>query len=290
MKLPIATLGLLAALTASAQPDKAVWDEYGLQEARNAQYAVAGKPYDVMQYRFKDPTGAYAAFTWQQGVHGPAAVALFENYVLHFSGPKPDPAGFQALTAQLPKVRSGPPPSLEKYLPKAGRVPNSERYIVGPASLEKLLPEIPAALAGFDMGAEATLVEYRARSGPVKLALFSYPTPQIARLRLKEFEKLPGAASKRSVHLVAVALPPADPAAAAKLLDQVQYEGQITLNERVFTERDNPGAMLIAIFKLIGISLIPCVLVGLVLGLIRGWFGLRSVKDPMILLHIEDRR
>ena len=43
------------------------------------------------------------------------------------------------------------------------------------------------------------------------MAIFNYPTPQIAMQQVPDFEKLPGAMAKRSGPMVAVVLSPADP-------------------------------------------------------------------------------
>ena len=57
--------------------------------------------------------------------------------------------------------------------------------------------------------------------GEATLALFSYPTPMIARQQLAEFEKIPGAAAKRTAALVAIAFAPDQTAHA--LLSQINY-------------------------------------------------------------------
>ncbi len=56
------------------------------------------------------------------------------------------------------------------------------------------------------------------------MAIFNYPTPQIAMQQVPDFEKLPGAMAKRSGPLVAVVLSPADPDFAERLLAQVRYQ------------------------------------------------------------------
>jgi len=308
MKSRTAWLGLVLAVSAAAAPpaltDKALWDEFGLQQSEQTGYATAtGQRVGVVAYRFKDPTGALAAFEWQRPAGAKpsrlapvaaetsdGALALYHNYLLQFTGPKPEPEDFQSFTSQLRNVHTGPLPILADHLPQTGRIANSDRYVVGPVGLERFLPGISPALAGFDLAAEAAVIDYRTKTGPVRLAVFSYPTPQIARLRLAEFQKLSGALARRAGPMVAVVVPPAAQAAAERLLSQVRYEGHITLSERVLTARDNPGEMLIAIFTLTGILLIPCVLGGLVVGLLRWWVRRSGAQDPMILLHLGDRR
>ena len=91
--------------------------------------------------------------------------------------------------------------------------------------------------------------------------------------------------------MVAVVLSPPDPDAAERLLAQVRYEAQITLDERVLKPNDNPGIMLINIFVLTGILLVFCIIAGLFAGGFRAfWLHGRKGRDadPMILLHLEE--
>ena len=62
---------------------------------------------------------------------------------------------------------------------------------LGPVSLAKFEPRVSADLAGFNKGAEAQLARYKTEAGEAKLLLLSYPTPQIAGERFREFAKRP---------------------------------------------------------------------------------------------------
>ena len=124
------------------------------------------------------------------------------------------------------------------------------------------------------------------------LAIFDYPTPQIARQKQADFEALKTAIVKRSGPLVAVILAPPDPDAAERLLAQVRYEAQITLNERVPGPRDNVGVMLLNIVIFGGILIVFCIIAGFFVGGFRILlFGRKKGPDadPMILLHLEQR-
>ena len=121
------------------------------------------------------------------------------------------------------------------------------------------------------------------------MAIFRYPTPQIAMLRIPEFEKLPGVVAKRSGPLVAVIVSPPDPDYAEKLLSQVRYQAEVTRDEYVPTRRDNIGDLVINAFILIGILLAFSVVSGFALG---GFRALRrrtrhgEEPDAMITLHL----
>ena len=55
----------------------------------------------------------------------------------------------------------------------------------------------------------------------------------MARERYQEFQKIPGAMAKRAGPLVAVTIQPPDPDAAERMLSQVNYETNLTWNEKV---------------------------------------------------------
>ena len=95
--------------------------------------------------------------------------------------------------------------------------------------------------------------------------------------------------AKRSGPLIALALAPPDPDYAEKLLSQVRYQAEVTLDEYVPTRRDNIGDLVINAFVLIGILLAFSVISGFALG------GFRALvkrsrhgedADAMITLHL----
>jgi len=286
----------------AALANRALWDEYGLLQADRAEYAGCANQFQVEAYRFKDSTGAMAAFQWQHPVDGHpsklapmsvetgnGALLVYRNYLLRFIRWTPAAIDLPPFLGALRDVSQAPLPTLQDHLPAGNLIPGSERYVVGPLGLQIFESRVPPSVAAFHLGAEACIAQYRTKSEPLKIAIFSYPTPQIARQRLVEFEKLPGALAKRSGPLVTVILSPSDPDEAERLLSGVRYQGQITLSERTPTLRDNVGNLIINIFMLIGLLLGVFLVVGLVFGFLRGWLGWGRSKEAMILLHLEDR-
>ncbi|MBI1790351.1 MAG: hypothetical protein HYR60_22695 [Acidobacteria bacterium] len=284
-------------------PDQKLWLEYGLEEAEQAAYALEGKTFQAQAVRLHDSTGAQAAFQWQRpqtaresDLSGLAAetaqgaLVARGNYLLRFEGRIPEEQELAALVGVLPRLEQSQLPALTSYLPAANLAPGSLRYILGPVSLEKFEPRIPPSVAAFHVGAEAQFATYLAPGGDLKLGLFSYPTPAIARERLAEFQKLPGAVVKRTGPLVAVLLSPPNPDEAEKLLAQVRYQASITWSERVPSQRDNIGDLVVNIFLLTGILLAFAVVSGLAFGgfralLFRRWTRLQ--EEPVIRLHLE---
>jgi hypothetical protein len=285
--------------------DSAIWEEYGLKESETAAYQDGNEKFTATGYRFQDSTGAMAAFQWQspadaksskagdlaaQTAHG--LILAYGNYLLSFQGHIPTSEELTPVLNGLANVDGTPLPSLLGFFPSLGLIPNSQRYILGPPSLARFDPGIPPSVAAFHLGAEAQLGMFHTPRGTMTMAVFNYPTPQIARQKLGDFEKLSGAVAKRTGPLIAVILSPPDADAAERLLAEVRYQAEVTLNEHVPGAGDNPGSMLIAIFTLAGILIVFCVIAGLFVGGFRAILLGRkkgTEAEPMILLHLEQR-
>jgi hypothetical protein len=290
---------------AAPSADPAIWAEYGLAEGEVAQYQGDGQKFTATAWRFEDPTGALGAFEWLRSADSkPSALAKLAaetatgsilthgNYLLRFEGYHPAAPFLTTLIQGLKQVDDTVLPSLIRYLPSQDLVPNSERYVEGPAALQKFDPGIPPSTAAFHLSAEAQIGEFRAPGGDLKLALFNYPTPQIAREQTIRFQQIAGAMVKRSGPMVAVILSPSSPDAAEKLLSLIRYEADITLDERVNTRRDNIGDLVINAFVLIGILLVFTIVGGLAFGSVRAFLrrgGRGEEADAMIVLHLHDR-
>jgi len=306
--------------TTLSTPDRALYDEYGLDATEQAVYVrpyggaisigpLPDKPappkrFTATAWRLHDSTGAMALFQFRRpsgatrADFAPLAVqtsdgVIFEygNYVIQFTGGQPDNADLPAFYNQLPKFENSPLPVLSKALSAGDLVPNSERYIVGPVSLQRFLPEIPPSVAAFRMGAEAQLGKYKTSKGLMTMAIFAYPTPSMARDQASEFQKIPGAAVKRTGPLVAVLVSPPDADAAERLLGKINYQAQVTLNEKVpVNEVKGFASALLGMFALAGIIIVLCLVAGF------GYAGIRILrqtvlrrKDPdaMIVLNLD---
>ncbi len=254
--------------------------ETGLEAAERADYGA----FQVTAWRFKDTTGAYAASLELSGVR-------VGNYLVQCEGkcPKDLP---QLADAALPHVLHTSVPTLNTYLPPKGLVPRSERYILGPLGLKADAPEIQASAVNFDFGTEGEIARYR---NGVLLAVFSFPTPSMARQQLPEFQKIAGATAKRTGPFVAVAMGP--PAAAAKLLDSINYQGVVAENEKppvkpLELKPETAGQMILAIFMLAGLLLGFCLLSGLAVGgtlRLARRFGYSAAEGSLITLHLEGK-
>jgi hypothetical protein len=274
-------------------PDPALYQEYGFEAAEQADFTspTQGR-LTITAWRFHDSTGAMAAAQSQRPAPAGQQLDSWANYVFLFNPRPPAEAELDQLHKVLPRVENSPLPVLKDYLPADGLIPDSPRYVVGPVSLAKFEPRISPSLAAFHLSAEAQLGRYSTAKGPMTLAIFSYPTPTMARARLDEFQKIPGALAKRSAVLVAVTIDPPDPNLAESLLAKVVYQQNITLNEKVPENVGRQmGGIFLGSFALAGVFIVICLVTGLGVGTARilmrkmGWKV--SEPDHMIVLGID---
>jgi hypothetical protein len=261
-----------------------VWKEFGLKEAEQADFGSR----QVTAYLMRDVTGAVAAQEWLIGTD-PTATQI-GRFVLTCSGKCSAPlVEFERF---LPVTGGGSAPNLPAYLPQRDQIKGTERYILGPASLAEFATAIPEGVVGLQFSPEADLIHYRTRAGETTLAVFSYPTPQIARQQADAFRKLTGAFVKRTGPLVAITTGISDQNAAWDLLNQVNYEAQVTMNEAAKSNQAKSLAnMVLSIFALAGILIVFCLLSGLLFAggrLMLQRFGLLNAGDAVIALHLSD--
>lgn len=260
--------------------DRALWDEYGLESAEQADVGRA----KAVAYRFRDTTGAYAAWLWLKSSGEMAS--LDGNVVLTCSGTCPGP---KALWSRIDgsQVSHAASSSLPGYLPRKGLIPGSERYILGLASLEKFGAALPAQAMAFQFSTEAAVASYQTPKGRILLAIVSYPTPAMARQQAVEFRKLNGVAVKRSGPLVMV-VPDGQDKDAASVISGISYLASVSWDEKpldphiVLKLRD----MLFAIGELILFVVGLCVIGGLAVGgvrVVRSQFGSSTAGDVIVL-------
>jgi hypothetical protein len=292
--------------TGSSQPalsDRPIWDEYGLKDWETAVYQNGTAKCTVSAWQFQDTTGSLAAFDWQRPADAKPSklgelatttanglIWVHGQYLLNFDAYRPSTADLDAVGQALKNLDTTPLPVLPSYLPSDGLVSNSERYVIGAASLARFDPAISASVAGFHYGAEAQTGVFHSPKGDLTLAIFNYPTPQIAMGKVAEFQKVPSAMVKRSGPFVAVIVAPADPDFAERLLGQIRYQAQVTRDEYIPTKRDNMGDLLLNICILIGLLVGFAIVSGVLFGGMR--YLARILRrgpepEPMITLHLE---
>jgi hypothetical protein len=278
----------------SAKPvpvgDPALYQEYGFQEAEQADFSAPSGDFHAIAWRFADSTGAMA---FQQFLAGNTTIA-HGNYVFQFTGGQPAQDDLEAFYLDLPKFETSTLPVLPTYLPRQNLIAGSERYILGPVSLERFFPQVSPSVAAFHLGTEAQAGQFSTPKGRITLAIFNYPTPAIAMERYNEFQKLPGVLAKRAGPMVAIIPQPPDADAAERLLAQVRYNANLTWNEYIGgpTVKDS-AKMVLTIVALAGIIVLLCLTAGIGFGAFRivrrklGWQGPEA--DKMIVLRLSDK-
>ena len=317
----ILALLCLSALLSSQTPspnDQALWREYGLKSTKQVQQGKL----NITTYELKDPTGALAAWEWLRSPAGrPCDLTPFctadegrtiisdDNYVIVFDGARPTKAQADGALSALPDKHATSLPAILTFLPRHGLVPDSARYVLGPVSLAAFAPELASGKPGFNEGAEAQIGEYfievfgsrksaaSSKIGkneqPVRLALFYYPAPEMARLHMAGFKSIPGTHVRRSDVLVAVVYGNATDQEADTLLSRVQYEAKIVWNDVPPPSPIKPLYQLL--WNIIYLSCVLgalCLLAGLMyagMRIYRRRYGTLESDESMTTLHISGR-
>ena len=260
----------------------------------------------ITTYEMKDLTGALAAWEWLRSPKGKTCnlssfctqdenrtVVSDSNYVVTFEGAVPSKARVDAVMNALPNKRETSLPAILTFLPQEGLVPDSAGYVLGKASLEAFAPELASVHAGFEEGAEAQVAQYKVGNGstPVHLAIFNYPTPEMARLHAADFKKLPNVHVKRSDVLLAIVFGPATDEQANTLLSRVQYEAKITWNDVPPPSPIKPLYQLLLNILYLSIILSGiCLLAGLIyagMRIYRRRYGTLEADEAMTTLHLS---
>jgi hypothetical protein len=303
------TAKLSGKAAALAVDDKPLAEELGFETGETAHFIAPGRKFDAEARRFKDPTSAlvYYFASRPEGSAKPSDAPLAKaeplaltypkglywahgNYVLRTEGWVPTTSDLKVLYAALPKFDQSSLPVLPAYLPLEGLRPGSDRYIIGPVSLDRYEGRVGAGTAAFSMGAEAVTADYGSAG---RLSIFNYPTPDMARQRADEFRKTNGAVVKRTGPLVAVILGSSDPDAAERVLAKVNYQAALTWNEpNPDTVVKDAGRMMLSIFALAGVLGALAIGAGVMFGLLRYTrrrYSTTDVDETMITLDLSKR-
>ena len=300
-RLIVLTFSFLALSSALLADDAAVWREYGLVHSETAPLGRM----TLTTYQMKDPTGALAAWEWQRPTKGhdcdaaslcttdgSRTVVSDFNYVLDFEHGVATKSDVDDVMKRLPDKHDSSLPAILTFLPVKGLVPNSARYLLGAESARAFAPELASAQLGFEQGAEAQMAAYRlgADSSPVRLVLFDYPTPEMARQHSASLKKTFGDRAKRSGVLVALVLPPASSDQSNTLLSRVQYQAKVTWNDSPPPSPIKPlyRLLLNIIYLSIALSAL-CLLAGLIyagMRIYRRRYGTLEADEALTTLHL----
>ncbi len=309
----------------SADPANAsLLKEYGFTDFEGATYTRDdGRKLTIKAARFQDASGAYGAFTFYKMPQMPTEEigdmgASLNERVLFYRGNILVDAVFQRVTAMsaaelreladdLPRPAGNTAnlPGLLTYLPKRSYVKNSTRYVMGPVGMDAISAPLPARLVDFSRGAEVVLGEYDLSGRQAKLMLIGYPTPQIAIEQLKQIQSAQQAhqlgdllAIKRTGPMLVLASGNASEGDAKSLLAAVNYDADITWNQKTFSSlRDNPANLIVGVILLAGVICGLAIIAGIAFGgfrvltkrLLPGKVFDRPEQIEIIALHLSDR-
>ena len=201
--------------------------------------------------------------------NGESTLIHFGNYVIRMDGSFPLEDHVELMLAYLPRVQITAAPPLLSYFPTDQLIPNSTRHVLGPVVLEKLTPEITPSVAAFHFGGEAHYGRYATPSGEHQMLLFNYPTPQISRGQVKEFNKLPNVVAKREGPLIAVVVAPNSADEAQRLLARVRYAAEVTLHHREPGRHENLGNLIYDIVIFCAILIVLMIVGGTIVAVAR---------------------
>ncbi|SRR5579875_1076479 len=242
----------------AAKQQSAALSEYGFVAGESATYKKGADSLQVDLYRMKDPSGAYGLLTYlrapdMERAKGAAHSFFSDNEALMLAGNLVlDVQGgslrryqndlkvlMQRITAH---AEDGALPTLWEQLPAKQMVPGSDRYVLGPRTLNQFFPVAVGDSVGFNTGGEAEVARYSTGRQQSTLLLVDLPTPQIATQTLKKMAAkfnvngskpnsgLPIYAKRLMTTLVIVAGAPNE-AEAHALLDEVKNTEVLTWNE-----------------------------------------------------------
>ncbi|MFZ3329934.1 MAG: DUF6599 family protein [Candidatus Acidiferrales bacterium] len=294
---PIASGDHAAGFAASEQA--AARQEYGFVSGEQAAYSRGKDALQVTLYRMKDPSGAYGMYSYLRSPDMPRAavtdhsamsrqraLVLDGNLVLDIRGAdlQRSSGDLNALVAAVnPKADQGPLPTISEHLPTKGFIERSDKYVLGPVTLNQFFPVNSNDWLGFGTGAEAEVARYRVDGRELNLLLADFPTPQTAQKKLAELLQdyhvnAPAADAnsspifaRRSITLLAIVSGARTLEEANKLLDQIQSGTEVTWNEPTFQFKEPPITTMI-VGAIIGTGVICCF--ALISGLAFGGFRL----------------
>jgi hypothetical protein len=277
----------------------ATQQEYGFVSGEQAAYSRANEKLQVTLYRMKDPSGAYGLYSYlrspdmlraditdHSAMSRERALVLDGNLVLDIHAADLQRSGkdLNALVAAInPKAEQGPLPALSDHLPTRGFIDRSDKYILGPQTLNQFFPVTTNDWLGFDTGAEAEVARYHVDGRELNLLIADFPTPQTAQKKLAQLQQDyhvnapstdPNGSpifARRSITLLAIVSGARTREEANKVLDQIQSGTEVTWNEPTFQFKE-PAITTMIVGAIIGTGIICCF--ALVSGLAFGGFRL----------------
>lgn len=246
--------------SAAGNQEASALGEYGFVAGESGAYKKGAESLQVGLYKMKDPSGAYGLLTYLRApemrkgtfashsfLSNDEALILAGNLVLDVRG-KDLRRRVTVLRSLLRHVQAqsegGALPTLWQELPAKRLISGTDRYVLGPRTLNQFFPAAIGDFVGFSNGAEAEVARYKVDGAEASLLLVDLPTPQIATQTLEQLAarfnvngSKPGGSAplfaKRLMTTLAIVAGAPTPAAAHALLGEVHSNEVLTWNQPV---------------------------------------------------------
>lgn len=236
--------------------------EYRFTDYESATYTRDdGRTLKLRAARFADASGAFGAYTFyrqpdmtkedigDQGSSLGQHVLFYRGHILvdaMFSKESVmSAAQLRELAGDLPHPGGNASnlPTFIEFMPRPGYIPQTQKYVMGPAALGALNLPISTNVVDFSASPEVSLGRYSTPSGEAILALISYPTPQLAAEHLKRIDAVHQSTApassientnafvdRRTGPIVVIATGPISQTDAKALSNRVNWEATVTWN------------------------------------------------------------
>lgn len=257
-----------------------------------ATYKNEDRTITVRAARFADAEGAYAAFTfYRQPLMRPEEIgklaASLNERILFFVSNVVVDVQFDHLTAMsgaqlrelagqlsVAKGAAAELPTLPTYLHGIPVVPETTRYLIGPAAYSALNINVSPAVIDFSKSPKVLWARVDGEAqGSAEILLVSYPTHIIAMDKLGGYQQLASqatgdaTAAKRSGPIVALVRGKISSGDANRIVSRVNYDANVTWNENAGqSKRDNIGNVVVAALTLAAVLFLISVGAGAVFG------------------------
>ena len=259
-------------------------NRYGLIGATRQTWMGPNGTVRMTLYEMTDATAAYGLFSLERNIDQPGFEALplgaegyrlgnrsffwQSKYVVQIDG-NASAADSLARTVSRNIFGSSRKPPVSSHLPPQNLVQGSEKYVLDATGLGREFDVDPQIL-GFDDSVEVATAHYRVEGKPARLMLLLYPTQQLAKKYADQWKAQPSSEEgfrKRVGAVLAVIRGSDDPGVAKAILDGVNYESQVTWNER--RPDISIREVILTIFSFIGVALLFTFVAGLSFGGLR---------------------
>jgi hypothetical protein len=235
-------------------------------------------------YEMIDATAAYGLFSLDRTADQPSAVSVpfgsegyrvgsrmsfwQSKYVVRLDGSITAMSSIAPIISENILGRSRKPP-VSTMLPPNNLVPGTDRYILAAEDIDSNLQLDPSTL-GLDDSAEIAIATYRIDNASARLVLILYPTQHVAKKYADAWAANdPDNAPfrKRVGALIALVRDTRNEELAKQILAPVNYETQVTWNERL--PDISLSTVILTIFSFIGLALLFTVVAGISFGGLR---------------------